>query len=364
MDYNVTYRDKNKGIQAIVSYKDQYGKWKQKSKQGFARKKDAKSWADEMVQELKETVGYAPDKEFEGITLEMFAELYKRHLLLYREYNTNKTFNSIYNKLGNLYDKRLDKITVIDLQNVVDDMTEKGVKYRTIRTYLAALSPMFNTAMNDYKIIKENPLKNIKLQKPKEGTKDKIKALNEEEYQQVLALFKDKPKHSLLVQLILKTGLRIGEAVGITWDCIDFKDRKITINKQWKILKNGKAGSGFGKLKTTNSYRTIPVSDDIIVLLKDYKKNNPVINIDNRIFHYTTTDGARKTINRILKANNFDFTIHDFRHTYVTRLISKGMDFKSIATLIGDTVEMVMEIYSHFNTDMEDRARNIINSAF
>ena len=57
MDYNVNYRKKDKGIQAIISYKVG-NKWKQKSKQGFEDsrlgKRKAKEWAENTIQELKE----------------------------------------------------------------------------------------------------------------------------------------------------------------------------------------------------------------------------------------------------------------------------------------------------------------------
>ncbi len=56
MEYNVTYRDKDGGIQVIVSYKDRYGKWRQKSKQGFKKKRDAKLYADKIVEELKKRI--------------------------------------------------------------------------------------------------------------------------------------------------------------------------------------------------------------------------------------------------------------------------------------------------------------------
>lgn len=45
MDYNITYREKNNGIQVIVSYKDYLGKWKQKSKQGFPNTREGKKKA-------------------------------------------------------------------------------------------------------------------------------------------------------------------------------------------------------------------------------------------------------------------------------------------------------------------------------
>ena len=57
MEYNITYREKNAGLQAIISYKTELGKWKQKSKQGFPNsregKRKAKKWADETLQTIK-----------------------------------------------------------------------------------------------------------------------------------------------------------------------------------------------------------------------------------------------------------------------------------------------------------------------
>lgn len=45
MQYNITYREKDKGIQYIISYKDRSGRWRQKSKQGFAKMSEAKKAA-------------------------------------------------------------------------------------------------------------------------------------------------------------------------------------------------------------------------------------------------------------------------------------------------------------------------------
>ena len=64
MDFNISYRKKDKGIQCIISYKEN-GKWKQKSKQGFEDsrkgKNEAKQWAIDMVNELEKTVKTSND---------------------------------------------------------------------------------------------------------------------------------------------------------------------------------------------------------------------------------------------------------------------------------------------------------------
>lgn len=55
MEYNITYRQKDKGWQFIISYKE-HGKWKQKSKQGFSTKKEAKPFAEKALKELKKFI--------------------------------------------------------------------------------------------------------------------------------------------------------------------------------------------------------------------------------------------------------------------------------------------------------------------
>ena len=53
MEYNFTYREKDKGFQVILSYKDNVGRWKQKSKQGFKTKREAKNAGDKLLEEVK-----------------------------------------------------------------------------------------------------------------------------------------------------------------------------------------------------------------------------------------------------------------------------------------------------------------------
>ena len=53
LNYNLTFREKDKGWQCIVSYKEKLGKWKQKSKQGFKTKKEAKVYSNVIIKELE-----------------------------------------------------------------------------------------------------------------------------------------------------------------------------------------------------------------------------------------------------------------------------------------------------------------------
>jgi len=56
--------------------------------------------------------------------------------------------------------------------------------------------------------------------------------------------------------------------------------------------------------------------------------------------------------------------VHDLRHTYASRLVANGVDFKTVAELMGDTVQMVISTYSHFTKDMMDKAQIAVNNIF
>ena len=73
MDYNITYRQKDKGWQYIISYKVN-GKWKQKSKQGFKTKKEAKPAAELAARELQDTLSL--NQEFKNLRFEEFKDIF------------------------------------------------------------------------------------------------------------------------------------------------------------------------------------------------------------------------------------------------------------------------------------------------
>lgn len=93
MDYNITYRQKDKGWQFIISYKLN-GKWKQKSKQGFKTKKEAKPFAEKMLKEIKKSYTNNNNKLTINTSLTL-SELNKNfidHIKLYAEFNTLKGY--------------------------------------------------------------------------------------------------------------------------------------------------------------------------------------------------------------------------------------------------------------------------------
>lgn len=368
MDYNITYRKKNKGLQVIVSYKDSTGKWKQKSRQGFADnregKKQARAEADKIVESLKNNYNNNLCSDYSKITFKEYSKLYIEHIRLYKAVQTVKVTQVAFNQFNALDSKILKNITNADIQLCINELTKRGLKYNTIKGYLARLSTAFNAAINQFHIIYKSPITNIELKKPKKN--EDIKALTNKEFDDIINAFQNSIYDNYTVILIIAgtCGLRIGEILGLTWNDINFNNNTIDVNKQWKVIQTEPYKKfGFGELKTQNSYRIVPIPKATAEYLKKYRNSAP-INSLNRLIKNRSSEGAIAFLNKKLKDFGYNITIHDFRHTYATKLIANGVDFKTAAKLLGHEVEQTMKTYSHVTLDMLDRAKNLIDNIF
>lgn len=358
MQHNITYREKDGSIQVIVSYKDHSGTWRQKSRQGFAKKGQAKKAADKLLDELKETHALGLDAELEGITFKEFMDMHLEHLKLYKEPNTVTNYQQTAKKFNQLDTQELPKITAMHVQAAVDDMVRSGLKASTVKSHVNRLRTLFKAAVSPYKIIAKNPVTDIKLPLEKKAARDR--ALSTDGLDKLLSSIASHKKHTISL-LAGKCGLRLGEIVGLTWDDVSVGRAELDINKQWKKRKDGTWG--FGELKSKASYRTVPVPKSVILALQEYKKLYPV-SIDKRLFSYSQPGAIGTELNNYYRALGYDVSIHDLRHTYATRLIAGGMDFRTAADILGHTPEETIRTYSHVTSDMKERAAKAVDEIF
>lgn len=357
-EYNVTYREKDGGWQYIISFKDQNGKWKQRSKQGFSRKSIAKKAAEKRAEELKKMFTLQKNNDFKELTFETCSEMFLSHVELYREYNTSKGYRQAIQKFADLNNLEMTRITNMHIQSCIDNMVKEGLSPTTIENYVVIIKTFFNNAVKQQRIISENPITSLAIPKRKE--KEKVKALAKSQLDELL----DKlpyDKYYIMSLIAAKSGLRIGEIVGLMWQDIDFFKGTIRVSRQWKKLKDG--SWGFGSVKGEKSDRTVPAPQDLLKELKKYKKNSPA-SIDGRLFPVRRTATASAISQRRYKEAGFDISIHDLRHTYATLLLSNGVDFETVAKLMGHNVEETIRTYSHVTDDMIERAKKIINNIF
>lgn len=361
MQYNITYREKDNSWQYIISYKDNNGKWKQKSKQGFEKsrkgKLQAKEHAEKTIEQLKEKILFddSLSEENKDITFKQFSNMYIEHEKLYKQANTITTYLKSFAKFKPLANTKMKDITNLDIQLCIDEMLKRELSPNTIITYTSKIITLFNAAVEEYNIILESPAKKLNLPKKQETTK---KALTRSELDDLLSKIKNE-KYLIMSLLASACGLRIGEIIGLVW--ADIVGDKIYVINQWKYIEDN--GYGFGDLKSKNSKRVVPIPPKILSKLDEYRKSFPS-NYSKRIFPYTSTSNAAKLLANYYKKIGYNISIHELRHTYATLLISNGLDFKTTANLMGHDIRQTMATYSHVTSDMLKNAQNIVNKIF
>ena len=196
------------------------------------------------------------------------------------------------------------------------------------RIIFLRLRVVLNHAIYKYEILTVNPIRD-KDYRFEQTKKKKINALNKDESDYLLSSLKGNDYYICLIAL--KCGLRVGEIIGLTDLSFNFKVGTITIDKQWKKLNDKK--HGFGKPKSINSYRDIPIPSSYVSALKKYVQGC-VIGTDRRIFLDATTGTTVNRIRNKMIKLGLNASIHDC-HTYAYYLLANGLDYKTVGRVYG-----------------------------
>lgn len=196
--------------------------------------------------------------------------------------------------------------------------------------------------------------------------KKQVETLDAEDIGKFLAAIRGtKYEYPLFVAIF--TGLRQGELLGLTWDCVDFEHGMLLINKQHNRVK-GDTEFRFASLKNDKA-RVLTVADEVIDVLKLQKQRqeswaaalgNGWENPDNLVF---TTEFGRYINNKILYQNfkriaknlgKPDLRFHDLRHTYAVNSLRAGDDIKTVQENLGHaTASFTLSTYAHATPGMK-----------
>ena len=253
----------------------------------------------------------------------------------------------------------------------------------TIRQTYITMGTMFKAAkMND--LITKHPMDGVRFTKPVRAVDD-IKCLTTDEQQKFMEAAKRSHNYAQYA-LILETGMRTGEVIGLIWDAIDWKARTLTVNKTLEFRHKQKVWRA-GPPKTQHSYRTIPLTDRAYEILKGIwnsrpeQKESPTLDktleyIDRRtgvssrlvmrdlvFINWRTGESAKNSsydthLYKLCDEAGIEkFCMHALRHTYATRAIECGVQPKVLQKLLGHaSIKTTMDRYVHVASESLDQA--------
>ena len=174
-----------------------------------------------------------------------------------------------------------------------------------------------------------------------------MKALTQEQAARFFRLLSDCPlDFHCILYLLITTGIRRGECMGLQWGDID--ETAGTIRIERNVSYTPESGVIVSTPKTVNSIRTIPIMPSTLHLLQQYQqevqKQNPGTILKSAflfpkgedVFMARDPNSITRRVKRFMKNNGFpDLSPHDLRHSCATLLLSQGADIKSVQEILG-----------------------------
>ena len=177
------------------------------------------------------------------------------------------------------------------------------------------------------------------------------------------------------------TGLRQGEVLGLTWDCIDFNRKTMRVYRQLQKERKPGGGYDFASLKN-DKQRSFMIADNVLEVLRRVKvkqtewKLKAGKNWDgskNLVFtdeygHHLSKCTVYENFKRCAREAGIPETrFHDLRHTYATLALEQGTDIKTVSSNLGHaTVAFTLDVYGHVTEQMQrdsaDRMQKYLES--
>ena len=245
-------------------------------------------------------------------------------------------------------------------------LTGKELSPKTVRNIHGVLHKALEQAVK-LGMIRSNPTNLCDLPKVRR------KEIHPMEQEEIAAFLKaiEGCKYELVYRVTLFTGMRQGEILGLTWDCVDFQHNALYVNKQ--LQKTKKVGGQYVLAPTKSGRsRMITVAPSVMDLLKKQKSQQAQMQLlagqdwknhwdlvftnefGGNLSHFT----VYKTFKEIVRSMGLDQErFHDLRHTFATLALQNGVDIKTVSSMLGHyDAGFTLRTYTHATRQKQDEA--------
>ena len=268
----------------------------------------------------------------------------------------------------------VQKISSTDIQKFIIHLrTVKGYTPQYVHHHYRSLNMIFAFAMKQELLLK-NPMD--KVDKPK-LQKHKVDALTPDEAAAFFAALDSCPlDFRCMLHLLITTGIRRGECLGLKWHDID--EARSIIKIQRNVTYTKESGIVVSSPKTAASTRVVPIMGstlDLLAQLKAQRQNeHPRTIIEDSfifpgeadIFSPRSPDAVTRRLKRFMSAHKLpDMSPHDLRHSCATLLLNSGADIKSVQEILGHTnASTTLNFYVKSDINQMQAATNKLAAAF
>lgn len=355
-------------------YDPRFAKWRRKSVTFNNKTRETRKRAQEILTNAiqKELGNVMMDNRTIHSVIEEYKKIYKKNV-------KRTTFLSVerqYEEFEEFIDSKriITTITTQDLNRFFDFLLyQKNLANQTTSTYKSRLNKLFQYAVkNGY--IETNPIESciIEYKARTESKKNPNKFLEDDEYNRLIEYTrKINLRYAMLFEWMYMTGMRVGEALALTWDKIDLDSNPpiahVSSTLEYHQLKIKDVYASTSP-KTAASIRSVSLPNRCIEILAQIEE----LEGNKQGFIFTTskhTPISITAINTFLRTHrermgiDKNISTHIFRHTHISKLAEMGLPLYSIQARVGHENSQVTEsIYLHITKKMKDEVYNAIQN--
>ena len=263
-------------------------------------------------------------------------------------------------------------IETLKMCGMISDVPIQQIDYNMLKQFMlskinysqSTIDKIYNQLRQTFKeavrrkIIKDNPMYELKKPKSKKAER-KVRALSTEEQAKLVDILLTDESIKYVPQMLISmfTSMRMGEVNALTINDINTKFNFINVDKTITRKEHGRAFVNTSP-KTAKGNRQLPINTMVKPII-DQVLSGYVPTTDNMLFHTSrnsivTTNQVSMEYQRVIDKYNVldktikgDVTLHSLRHTYATRCIECGMPPKVLQTLLGHTdIRITLDTYS------------------